>query len=294
MAAIAATQWGVVSIAQLITCGLSTSAIGRWVAIGWLHPIHRGVYAFGNPSVPLEGLLVAALFHAAPSVALSHTTATWWWGLIPHPPELIEVVSLNDAGSSTGVKVRHPRHVEAIRHRRLPVTTIPQTLLDFASQAAPDPLRLALAEADYRGLLNVAAIKAVLGRGKPGSAKLRRALAAHEPKYAWTRSRLERAFLALCRRYGIPLPEVNVYIGDWLVDAVWKNQRVIVELDGYHGHRSHGQLERDHRRDLELRAAGWIVIRYTETQIAQDGVAVARDLLALLSPAGPSGGSGSR
>jgi hypothetical protein len=33
-----------------------------------------------------------------------------------------------------------------------------------------------------------------------------------------TRSDLERDFLSLCRRFGLPAPEVNVKVGRWTVD----------------------------------------------------------------------------
>jgi predicted transcriptional regulator of viral defense system len=283
VAAIAASQWGVISIAQLIDCGLSAAMIKRWVRLGWLHPIHRGVYAFGHPGVPIEGQLTAALFHAGAGAALSHTTAAWWWGLVKHPPELIEVTGPAFAASTNAVKVRHRKEVEAVRHRRLPVTTIPQTLLDFASQAAPLPLQMALAQADYRGLLDVPALKAKFGRGKPGSAQLREALETYEPKYAFTRSRLERAFIALCRRYGIPLPHTNVIVNGWLADAVWFGYRLIVELDGLRNHRSRAQLERDHRRDFEHRAAGFTTLRYTETQVLGNAAGVADDVIRQIS-----------
>jgi Protein of unknown function (DUF559)/Transcriptional regulator, AbiEi antitoxin len=277
--AIAAKQWGVISLEQLSACGVSASMIKRWVACGWLHPIHRAVYAVGHPAVPIEGQLLAALFHAGPDAALSHMSAVWWWGLLPHPPELIEVVSPNDVASVPGVKVRHPRHIDSTRHRRLLVTTIPQTFLDFASQAAAAPLQIALAEADYRGLLHIPALKAKLGRGKPGSRKLREALADYEPRYAYTRSRTERAFIALCKRYGIPLPLTNVRINGWPVDAVWIPYKLIVELDGYLNHRSRAQLERDHQRDFDHRAAGFTTVRYTETQVLANAKAVADDII---------------
>jgi predicted transcriptional regulator of viral defense system len=281
--AIAAKQWGVISLEQLTDCGVSASMIKRWVARGWLHPIHRGVYAVGHPVLPTEGRLVAALFHAGHGAALSHMTAVWWWGLLPHPPELVEVVSPNDVGTVEGVKVRHPRNIDSTRHRRLPVTTINQTFLDFASQAAPAPLHAALAEADYRRLLDVPTLKAKLGRGKPGSAKLREALETYEPKYAYTRSRLERAFIGLCKRYGIPLPRTNVQINGWPVDAVWFQYMLIVELDGYGNHRTRAQLERDHRRDFDHRAAGFTTLRYTETQVLGSAAAVADDVLRQIS-----------
>lgn len=279
---VAGQQWGVIGADQLRDVGVGPSMVKRWRARGLLHERHPGVYLFGHESVPIEGALVAALLHAGPDAVLSHATAAWWWRLIPHPPETIEVSSANDVKSTDGVIVHHPRRISGTRHRRLPVTTVAQTLLDFASQASKEQLRLALAEAEYRDLLNVDEVRAVLGRGRPGSRALRKAIARHEPRYAWARSRLERAFLDLCRRHRIPLPQLNVTVNGWLVDAVWPEQRVVVELDGYRNHRTRAQLERDHERDLQLRAAGYTVVRYTEAQVRDQPKKIAADLRALL------------
>lgn len=64
----------------------------------------------------------------------------------------------------------------------------------------------------------------------------------------------------------------------WLVDARWPDKRVVVEVDGWPGHRTPAQLQRDHQRDLELRAAGYIVLRYSWRQLTDTPAAVAADL----------------
>jgi very-short-patch-repair endonuclease len=99
----------------------------------------------------------------------------------------------------------------------------------------------------------------------------------HLPALALTRSVIERLLLLLCERFGLPTPHVNVHIGDWLVDAVSPHAKVVVEVDGT-GHRTEAQVERDHQRDLELRALGYIVLRYTEAQIRDAPAAVAADI----------------
>ena len=74
------------------------------------------------------------------------------------------------------------------------------------------------------------------------------------------------------------MPQVNVYLAGHLVDAYWPAQELVVEVDGLQGHRSRAQLERDHQRDLELRALGYIVLRYTWRQLTETPAAVATDL----------------
>lgn len=72
-----------------------------------------------------------------------------------------------------------------------------------------------------------------------------------------------------------------LYAG-WLVDALWCEQRVVVELDGLAGHRTRAQLE----RDLELRGAGYHVPRYTWRQLTEAPEAVVTDLLRHLTDGG--------
>ena len=105
----------------------------------------------------------------------------------------------------------------------------------------------------------------MMGRGVAGSAALHEALANPSRRSSRsTRSEPERLLLEFCERHGFPIPLVNVYLNGWLVDAYWPDQRLVVEIDGPRGHRSPAQLQRDHQRDLELRLAGFVVLRYTD------------------------------
>jgi very-short-patch-repair endonuclease len=71
-------------------------------------------------------------------------------------------------------------------------------------------------------------------------------------------------------------------VAGWLVDAVWDDRKVVIELDGHRNHRTRAQLNRDHQRDLELRAAGFKVARYTEAQLRDHPEQVAEDVIRLL------------
>ena len=57
----------------------------------------------------------------------------------------------------------------------------------------------------------------------------------------------------------------------------------MVELDGRDNHSSPGQIERDRRKELQLRAAGYVVVRYTWAQVALEPQVVMADLRAILS-----------
>jgi hypothetical protein len=275
---VAAAQWGVIDHRQLRECGLTRSAISRWVAAGRLHRRYHGVYVVGHTSLPVEGELTAALLAAGPGAALSHATAAWWWRLIEQRPRTIEISLPQHRQGPPGVKLHHRRDLQRTSHRRFPVTPIIQTLLDFASTATVDETRRALAEGEYRRLVDLRKIPAALGRARPGSATLGKALKAHQPQLARTRSPLELAFIALCEQANIPVPEFNTYICGYLVDAVWREQRVVVELDGYDGHHTPAQLEDDHQRDLVLRRNQYETRRYSWHQTTKRQNEVIADL----------------
>ncbi|MEK6327412.1 MAG: type IV toxin-antitoxin system AbiEi family antitoxin domain-containing protein [Actinomycetota bacterium] len=278
----AGRQRGVISWGQLVRCGLGKATIGRWVAAGRLHRVHPGVYAVGHRALSTEGGLMAALLYAGPGAALSHMTAAWWWGLLRDLPAQLHLSVAGRRRSLPRVRVHNSRSADRVFHRGLPVATVPRTLLDIAPHVPFATLRRTLAEAEYQRVLDLDAVAATLGRGHRGSAALRRALTQHSPRLAQTLSVLEERFLALCEHSGIPLPEVNPKVAGLMVDALWRRQRVIVELDGHVAHAGAPAIERDRGRDLKLRAAGFVVLRYTWQQVTREPQAVVADLRAAL------------
>jgi hypothetical protein len=128
-------------------------------------------------------------------------------------------------------------------------------------------------------LLDIAEIRAILGRGRAGSTKLRSALAAHEPLLVRAASDGEERLIEPCEKYGIPLPELNVRVLRFKVDALWRDRRLIVEVDSGEAHGTPARMESDRNRDLALRAAGYRVVRYTWHQLSGQPRRVATDLL---------------
>jgi Protein of unknown function (DUF559) len=274
-----------VGAAQLIALGVETRETSRWVSQSYLIPRHPRVYAVGHRAPSVGADLTAAVLYAGPGAMLAHATALWWRGLIEHPPWPIEVSTPRRCGSLDAVKVHGRRDCRRVWHKGLPTTTVEQALLDFAARAPLERVRYALANADYRKVLDVPALQVIAGHGRAGSTKLRKALERHEPKLARTRSPLERLFLPMCEKYGVPLPDdVNVRVAGVLVDAVWWQQRLVVELDGHDNHSSRAQIQRDRGNELRLRTAGFDVHRYGTVQIEDEPEPVAHDLLARLMP----------
>jgi very-short-patch-repair endonuclease len=278
VAELAERQWGVVSRRQLEASGVANAEIVRWAHERRLHRIHPSVYAVGHPALGLEGKLTAALFYAGPGAALYGVTAGLWLGILQTKPRRVHVCLPGRRVSLPDVRVHGEKRFERVMHKRLPVTPPPQTLLDIASQVRFTELRRALAEAEFLKLITLDEVEAVLGRGKPGSAALRAAIDCHRPQLAKTKSALEEKLVLLCERYSLTPPELNVWVAGWLVDAVWFEPKVIVELDSRTAHSTARTIENDHRRDLDLRAARYTVLRYTWAQLADTPALVITDL----------------
>ena len=111
-------------------------------------------------------------------------------------------------------------------------------------------------------------LEAVLARnrGRRGSARLSQVLG-DEDAMTITRSRAERAFLKLIRDARLPEPQVNQRLGRYEPDFMWREERLIVELDSYRFHGGPGGFHNDHEKDLVYRDAGFDVLRPTRNHV---------------------------
>jgi very-short-patch-repair endonuclease len=85
----------------------------------------------------------------------------------------------------------------------------------------------------------------------------------------------------------LPRPALNTTVAGLTVDALFGEQHVIVELDGYRGHHTKAQTERDRGRDLRLRGQAYTVVRYTWRQLTREPELVLADLKALVGGRSP-------
>jgi predicted transcriptional regulator of viral defense system len=282
--ALAEAQEGAISARQLAACGLTRAQIERWIRERRLLRRYRGVYTLGHRVLSVTGRLHAALLYAGADSALSHYTACYWWRLHDAEPQKIHIATRRDVTSVADIEVHRRPNLQIVTHRGLPVTPVADTLADVAARSTVEQLRQYLAQADFRDLLDLDAVAARIGRGKPGSAKLRQAMARHQPELARTASEFERRFLPLIEADpDIPMPEFNASLAGKRVDALWRQQRVAVELDGRDGHASWARIQGDRRRDLRLRALGYIVLRYTWSQVFDEWPQVREDICRALA-----------
>lgn len=280
-----AVQHGRVTRAQLKHLGLTDREIDRRVERGELIQVLPRVYAVGHLAPSREADLWAAVLYAGPGAMLSHGTAAQWRGLIDYAPSVIEVSTPRKINSIGGVKVYGRRERTRDHHMGLPVTAIPETLVDLAATASLKAVQRALAVLDYRNELDVPALEAACEHGRAGSRRLKEALEIHQPALAHTNGAFEERFLEWCERWKIPVPEFNVRVHGVLVDAHWPGTNLVVELDGGGNHRSPAQLHRDMTRDLTLRSHGVTVHRYGWAQLGVQARQIRDEILAALRAA---------
>jgi len=274
----------IVTTDDLRRFGLGRGAIRHRISIGRLHRRHRGVYAWGSGRVSARGRRRAALLACGSGARLSHMSGIAQWGLLEDHRLIVDVTVPGGGRDRTGIRAHDARDLLpedlAVRDG-LPVTSVARCLADLAGQY-PGRLEEAVREAKRRGWLDVAAVGAQCGRGRPGTAFLREILRRDLTPEVAARSELELRFVRLCRSHGIPLPEVNVWVEGFLVDAFWREERVVVELDGYAFHDTPRDQRRDAARNRALALAGIAVLRYGWVDVTAEAATTASSVIALL------------
>ena len=248
IAEIAARQHGIITYVQLIAAGLTSSGIERRVRAGRLHRLYRGVYAVGHRGLSIEGEWMAAVLACGDGAVLSHRSAAQLWRMLKPARDLIEVTipTANGRRRRKGIRLHRslsmPVSDTTLEHG-IAVTSPARTLEDLRRVVSPGLYRKATRQAEY--------LKLDLGHIRTDA----------------TRSELERAFLALCRRHRLPMPLVNTKVGPYTVDFYWPDASLVVETDAYATHLGRQAFEDDRNRDLYLSGHGLTVRRFTDTQI---------------------------
>jgi very-short-patch-repair endonuclease len=279
IARVAGRQHGMVARWQLVAAGLDGDAIAYRVRAGRLHPRHRGVYAVGHVPVSPLATAMAAVLACGEDAVLSHRSAAALWRILPRWPHPVEVTAR--AGRTLrGIHVHRSRTLtrdDVTRHHGIPVTTPERTLLDVTETLPDRELARAENEAYVQKLTTPPALAVFLTRnpGRPTSRLTHERSATAAP----TRSHLEDDFLRFLRRHRLPIPELNQRIAGYEVDAVWRDRRLIVELDGYAYHATPQAFERDRERDATFLTAGFSTLRITRRRLTEREAARLRRLL---------------
>lgn len=271
---------GVFTARDALEVGVTKRRLQTMVARGWCERLARGVYRVSGSPVTAEQALAAAVAQREGSV-LSHQAAAWVWSL-PGFRSAAAVITVERRGNQ-----RHdhgwvrttgwlpPAHTTMARS--LPVTTVARTIFDIAGIAPVGRTSRALDHAVSRRLCTLEEVRDVhelmARRGRRGTVVLRTLLDERSAGWVPPSSELERRARAVFRAGGLPEPEYEVDLGDdsWIgrVDCLWREARLVVELDGRAYHDGRTARDADRRRDNRLMAQGWRVLRFTWDDLAE-------------------------
>ena len=184
----------------------------------------------------------------------------------------------------------------------IPCTTVARTQFDLSEVVTRRELERVFDQAEVMEVFDLRALQDQIDRNptRPAAALVQSVLEEHYIGHTPTRSELEEAGLAMSRACDLPDPEVNAYVdpGDGErpieADLVWRQQRIIIELDGRRFHRTRQAFERDRRNDQRLMAAGWRVLRITWKQLKNEPERIRHTILKLMAQAPPGSGAATR
>ena len=270
---LAARQFWVVERGQLLARGVSRDAIKHRLARGWLVPLYRRVYLVSHSVLPPLAREMAAVLSVGPHSAISHESSASIDDLVDYDGPVHVTLSQGDRRPPGIVVHRSPLTRKEVRYIQgvLPVTRPARTIADLAATRTPDELERILNEAEVKRLVTRRQLAPYTHTPRRGAHTLA-TLLTREP--AWTQSEAEEELRNLIRRANLPTPAYNKRIGRWRPDVVFEEARLVVEVDGFRSHGTRAQFERDRRKDADLLAAGYRVLRVTWIQLKHEPEAV--------------------
>src|SRR4051812_16568523 len=270
---------------ELRAAGLSAKEIRHRIEIGLLIPIHRGVYSVGHRVLTVEAGYMAAVKAGGEGAVLCGRAAAYLLGILkspfPPPPEVLTRTEKRIPGVKSRVKTLDWRDVSECDG--IPCTTVPCTIVHLAGlMDDEDALARVCHEAGVKYGTTPRDVEAVLGR-RPNSKGARTLRLIANGGIKVSLSVLEREFLEVLKRLGLPLPDTNVKVGKYRVDCRWLDRKVTIELVSFKYHNSRYAWDRDHDREREARRRGDEWRRFTYDDVFRDQSYMVAELRKLLA-----------
>jgi hypothetical protein len=280
---------GVIARNDALSLGLTDDLIASLVDSGEWRRAHAGVYVPANVKPTHRLDVLAAVAALGDGAAASHGSAAWFQKLVDRPPVRPELVVPYGRGGRLKGAVVHRSRCEpmVLRFGGVPCTEPLRTLLDIAS-SRPAQVDTAVDRALSSGLVRITDLEAATrpgqGGGRRGSVALRGSLLQRGYVGAPQPSVLESRMARLLRGAPIPQPRTEVTLGsfgEYRVDSVFEDVRLVVETNGYVWHFSPEHQAHDHARQNSLVASGCAVLVYTWVQVVRDGQAVLNEIVSV-------------
>lgn len=286
------SQHGYGGVSQLYGLGMSKDQIAERVRKGIFRRYGHGVVGLDPPSQAPAAKAMHGVLRVGDDAVACIWTAAEIHRIDAPRDEQAHVVILGDQRQQRrdDVYVHRTRylpehHVTVVDS--VPVTSVPRTLVDCATQLdrwlvlrmldslSASPAMWRDIHATAQGLSNGrSGVRAIADVTAPDGASR-------------FRSTLERRAAEALRRKDLTQGEWNVVIHDGRgrvreVDLCFRSAKLIVEFDGLRFHQRPGQAQRDRDTDRRLALAGWRVLRFTWQDVVHRPDAMAAEILTAL------------
>lgn len=280
ISAIASGQHGALSVPQARSAGLSARAQRAAVEHGWLRVAADGVLVIAGSEDTWSQRLQIALLALRGEGWVSHESAATLYGFdrcldAPWHFTVPRDIRRHLRSLPTWMVVHTTAFVgpvDVITIQGFRCTSATRTILDLATLGIPTVrLEASIDTAIRTGRSAFVVLEKRLstlrGSGRAGVRTIDRLL-----PDTGVETMLERRFLRLIRRHGLPRPTTQHVIRNRSrhvarVDFVYDELRIVVEVTGRKGHVSDAERARDAQRRNELQALGHMVIEYTSTDV---------------------------
>jgi hypothetical protein len=234
---------------------------------------------------------MAAVLLGGPGAVASHRSAGAALGILRSAPGRPEVTVSRERRQCRPVRFHYGRIApdEMTTVRGVPLSSVSRTIFDLAGELSPARVAAAMAEAEVQRLTDTVSLHDLIERypRRRGARTVKAILRDGRIGASRTRSEIEAVLLEFLDGIGLPRPEMNLWLcvkARWIeVDCVWREQRLLAELDGVAAHLTTSAFERDHARDRALAVAKWRTIRITWRQLQYERRALEADLRTLLT-----------
>lgn len=292
IAELAQGQHGVVGAAQLKAARVERQPVRTLIARGDLTRIHPGVLAVAGAPDTWERRLMAGLLTLGPLALVSGEAAAALHRLDRCRSEAVEFLLPRQVRNRRRALTVHSTSTLVPTDRAsvsgLRCTSVTRTLVDLAGAGIERRRLEAAVDSAVRAGTTTASV--LEQRALMFAAKDRRRTAILEllPDTGG-HSPLERDFLTLVRRAGLPRPATQAVhrVGTRTaarVDFLWESSDLVVEVSGRVGHASDAERADDARRRNELQQIGRHVIEFTRIQVEREPDHVVATLRCWLSP----------
>jgi very-short-patch-repair endonuclease len=284
---IAEKQHGLITRAQALSKGLTDDSIRGRLRAGIWERVHAAVYRVAGSRRTWRQSLLAACLAAGRGSAVSYLAAAQLWKL-PGGRECVEItVARPKQVRLAGVTVHRTSQlsgIDVVWVDHIPVTSATRTVIDLAGvltrKVLAEVLDHALAERRFPlGYLRKR-LMALGTQGRPGSGKLAALIDERVGGPRRPGSAFERRLFRILAEAGLPLPqrEYEVRLPDGRlkrIDFAFVDFKLGIEADSYRHHSSLTDWSRDHERDQQLVALGWLILPITYDQMVNDPSGVA-------------------